>query len=140
VVLTFGDHQLDIERCELRRDGELVDVPPKVFDLLTYLVQHRDRVVSKDELLKAVWGGLVVSDSALTTRINAVRRALADSGAGQRLIRTFNRKGVRFVGEVTEVPEVPRFAPGTFGETLHAAAEDREQVGLGAIPTASLGL
>src|SRR5215469_2753874 len=103
MVLAFGDHRLDIKRRELRRGGELVGLEPKVFDLLVFLVQHRDRVVSKDDLLEVIWGGRIVSESALTTRINAVRRALGDDGAAQRLVRTFTRKGVRFVGHVTEI-------------------------------------
>ncbi len=105
MVLAFGDHRLDIERRELRRGTELVDLEPKVFDLLAFLVQHRDRVVSKDDLLQAVWDGRIVSESALTTRINAARRALGDDGTAQRLIRTFTRKGIRFVGDVTEMPD-----------------------------------
>ena len=105
MVLAFGDHRLDIERRELRRGGELVAIEPKVFDLLAFLVRNRNRVVSKDDLLEAVWDGRIVSESALTTRINAVRRALGDSGAAQRVIRTFSRKGFRFIGEVTEIPD-----------------------------------
>ena len=115
VILAFGDHRLDIERRELRRGNELVAVEPKVFDLLAYLVRHRDRVVSKNDLLQAVWHGRIVSESALTTRINAVRRALGDDGTAQRLVRTFTRKGVRFVAEVTEIvdralPDKPSIA------------------------------
>jgi TolB-like protein len=110
VVLVFGDHRLDIDRRELRRGAELVDVEPKVFDLLVFLVQGRDRVVTKDDMLQAVWGGRIVSESALTTRLNAARRAVGDDGTAQRLIRTFNRKGVRFMGEVTELPD-PASAP-----------------------------
>jgi TolB-like protein len=115
MVLTFGDHRLDIKRRELRRGDELIELEPKVFDLLAFLVQHRDRVVSKDDLLQEVWGGRIVSESALTTRINAVRRALGDDGTAQRLVRTFTRKGIRFVGEVTEIsdPATPAVAAAT---------------------------
>ena len=104
VVLAFGEHRLDLARRELRRRGQLVAIEPRAFDLLAFLVQHRGRVVGKDDLLQGVWGGRIVSDSALTTRINAVRRALGDDGATQRLIRTVTGKGVRFVGEVAENP------------------------------------
>jgi TolB-like protein len=105
VVFRFGDHELDIERRELRRGAEPVALEPQVFDLLVYLVRSRDRVVSKDDLIDGVWGGRIVSDSALTSRLNAARRAVDDSGAEQRLIRTVPRRGVRFIGEVTEYGE-----------------------------------
>jgi adenylate cyclase len=98
----FGDHVLDVDRRELRRGAELISLEPQVFDLLFYLVQNRDRVVSKDDLWEAVWGGRIVSDSALTSRITAVRKAVGDSGEAQRLIRTVPRKGIRFVGVVRE--------------------------------------
>jgi TolB-like protein len=103
MLLAFGDYRLDTERRELRCGIELIGLEPKAFDLLTYLVLHRDRVVSKNDLLQEVWDGRVVSESAITTRINAVRRALGDDGIAQRLVRTFARKGVRFVGKVTEL-------------------------------------
>lgn len=105
VVLAFGQYRLDIDRRELHRGAELIDLEPKAFDLLGFLVQHRDRVVSKDDLLTAIWHGRIVSESALTTRINAVRRALGDDGTRQHLIRTVARKGVRFVGEVTQLSD-----------------------------------
>jgi TolB-like protein len=105
VVLRFGDYRLDIARRELRCGNAPIALEPKAFDLLAYLVRHHDRVVSKGDLLQAVWDGRLVSESALTTRINAVRRALGDDGASQRLIRTFTRKGVRFVGQVTELED-----------------------------------
>jgi pimeloyl-ACP methyl ester carboxylesterase/DNA-binding winged helix-turn-helix (wHTH) protein len=94
--------RLDVSRRELRRKGALVPVEPQVFDLLVYLLRNRDRVVSKDDLIAAVWNGRIVSESTLSTRINAVRRALGDSGEEQRLIRTAARKGLRFVGAVRE--------------------------------------
>lgn len=104
MAFVFGDHRLDIQRRELHRGIEPIGLEPKVFDLLAYLIRHRDRVVSKDDLLQAIWDGRIVSEAALTTRINAARRALGDDGRAQRLIRTFTRKGIRFVGEVTETP------------------------------------
>jgi TolB-like protein/tetratricopeptide (TPR) repeat protein len=113
VVYVFGDCRFDLERRELWRGAALIDLEPQVFDLLAYLVHHRERVVSKDDLIATVWNGRIVSDSAVTTRINAVRRALGDDGASQRLVRTFARRGVRFVGEVTESgTEMPPDAVG----------------------------
>ncbi|HKS87453.1 MAG TPA: winged helix-turn-helix domain-containing tetratricopeptide repeat protein [Pseudolabrys sp.] len=100
----FGDHMLDGDRRELRRGDHPVAVEPQVFDLLIYLVQNRDRVVSKDDLIESVWAGRVVSDSTLTSRINAARRALGDSGHDQKLIRTIARKGLRFIGDVRMQP------------------------------------
>ena len=96
----FSNHILDLGRRELRRGSEAIDVEPQVFDLLVYLMQNRERVVSKDDLIASVWGGRIVSDSTLTSRINAARKAVGDNGEEQRLIRTIARKGLRFVGEV----------------------------------------
>jgi pimeloyl-ACP methyl ester carboxylesterase/DNA-binding winged helix-turn-helix (wHTH) protein len=104
VPFQFGDYALDRGRRELARRGVLVAVEPQVFDLLLYLVDNRDRVVSKDDLLQAVWNGRIVSESTLTSRINAARRAIGDSGARQEMIRTIARKGFRFVAAVTEAP------------------------------------
>ena len=100
----FADHALDTDRRELRRGSEPVAVEPQVFDLLVYLLQNRDRVVSKDDLIASVWGGRIVSDSTLTSRINAARKAVGDSGEDQKLIRTIPRKGLRFVGAVRTQP------------------------------------
>ncbi|MBR1278652.1 winged helix-turn-helix domain-containing protein [Bradyrhizobium sp. AUGA SZCCT0283] len=96
----FEDFALDTDRRELRRGPDVVPTTPQVLDLLEYLVRSRDRVVSKDDLVNAIWNGRIVSDAALTTRLNAVRRAIGDSGEQQRLIKTFPRKGFRFVGAV----------------------------------------
>jgi TolB-like protein/Tfp pilus assembly protein PilF len=96
----FADHALDTDRRELRRGSERVAVEPQVFDLLIYLLQNRDRVFSKDDLIASVWGGRTVSESTLTSRINAARKAVGDSGEEQNVIRTIARKGIRFVGEV----------------------------------------
>ena len=107
----FEDYTLDIDRQELRRGSQQIAVEPQVFDLLVYLVQNRERVVTKDDLLDAVWKGRFVSESNLTTRINAARKAIGDSGEQQRLIRTVARKGFRFVGLVTSAAENARDAP-----------------------------
>ena len=98
----FGSYVLDTDRRELKRGGELIALEPQVFDLLVHLVRNRDRVVSKDDLIASVWGGRIVSESTLTSRINAVRRAVGDSGEEQKLIRTLARKGFRFVGDARE--------------------------------------
>ncbi|MET0814583.1 MAG: winged helix-turn-helix domain-containing protein, partial [Pseudoxanthomonas sp.] len=105
----FGDYVLDQDRRELTQRGQAVAVGPQVFDLLLHLLRHRDRVVGKDELLAAIWGGRIVSESTITSHINAVRKAIGDSGSGQRLVRTVARKGFRFVGEVgTDEAETTR--------------------------------
>lgn len=96
----FRDHLLDTDLRELSREQVPVAVEPQVFDLVVHLMQNRDRVVSKDELIDKIWHGRSVSESTLTSRINAARRAIGDSGASQALIRTIARKGFRFVGDV----------------------------------------
>jgi len=100
----FEDYVLDQQRRELALRGQVVTIGPQVFDLLLLLVSQRDRVISKDELLQKVWSGRVVSESTVTSHINAVRKAIGDSGEAQRLLRTVARKGYRFVGEAREVP------------------------------------
>jgi len=107
----FGDCLLDLERRELTLGAKAIAVGPQVFDLLAYLVQNRERVVSKDALLNAVWAGRIVSESTLASHINAVRKAIGDSGEAQRLIRTVPRKGFRFVGEVRDGPTADRSRP-----------------------------
>ena len=105
MIFVFDSYVLDTGRRELRRGHTLVSVQPQVFDLLEYLIRNRGRVISRDDLLDAIWGGRIVSESTLATRINAARSAIGDDGESQRLIRTLPRKGIRFVGEVREVEE-----------------------------------
>jgi TolB-like protein/cytochrome c-type biogenesis protein CcmH/NrfG len=104
MTLSFDDYEIDLNRRELRRAKRPVHVEPQVFDLLVYLVRNRNRVVSKDDLIGSVWDGRTVSDSTFTSRINAARKAIGDSGADQKLIRTIPRKGFRFVAIVNEQP------------------------------------
>jgi len=98
----FDKYSFDIERRELHRGVDAVPIAPQVFDLLEYLIRNRERVVSKDDLINAIWNGRSVSDAALTTRLNGARTAIGDSGEEQRLIKTLPRKGFRFVGPVRE--------------------------------------
>jgi DNA-binding winged helix-turn-helix (wHTH) protein/energy-coupling factor transporter ATP-binding protein EcfA2 len=105
MLFIFSNYVLDTGRRELRRGESILSVQPQVFDLLEYLIRNRGRVVSKDDMLNAVWGGRIVSESTLTTRINGARSAIGDDGESQRLIRTLPRKGIRFVGEVREEEE-----------------------------------
>src|SRR5258707_12542016 len=107
MILSFDDCEIDLERREFRRAGIAVHVEPQVFDLLAYLAQNGDRVVSKDEIFASVWEGRIVSDSTLTSRINAARKVIGDSGKEQRVIRTVARKGMRFVGDVKTQPDRP---------------------------------
>lgn len=100
----FGDCELDLERFELRRAGEAVHVEPQVFEVLAYLVAHRERVVPKTELLDAVWGNRFVGDSALTSRLKAARRAVGDDGRRQCVIATVHGRGYRFVAPLLDEP------------------------------------
>jgi len=100
LLFRFGDFTLDAERLELKRSGEVQKLEPQVFSLLVYLVENRDRVISKDELIDGVWGGRIVSDATLNTCVNGLRRVLGDSGRAQSVVRTFPRRGFRFVAQV----------------------------------------
>ncbi len=120
MLYLFDAYVLDPGTCELKRGDQQVALEPQVFDLLVFLIENRDRVVSKDDLFAAVWQGRIVSESTLTSRINAARKAIGDSGEQQSLIRTVARKGFRFVGRLRDeaatppatVPAEP--APSTF--------------------------
>ena len=113
-------------------------IEPQVFDLLVYLVQNRERVVSKDDLIASVWGGRIVSDSTLTSRINAARKAVRDSGALQKLIRTMPRKGFRFVGSVrtdaNEVAHVTNSPPDTIQEPSRAPLSLPDRPAIAVLP------
>lgn len=114
----FADCVLDLNRRELTRAAQVVAVGPQVFDLLVHLVENRERVVSKDGVLDAVWNGRIVSESTLTSHINAVRKAIGDSGAEQRLVRTVARKGFRFVGDVMQVGQPDASAEARIAQRL----------------------
>lgn len=134
--LAFGEYVLDSERRELRRGTNQVALEPQVFDVLLYLVQNRDRVVTKDDLIASIWNGRIISEATLTSRINAARKAIGDSGEQQTLIKTYPRRGFRFVADLH---------PGTAGaaelasprrpiaSTGEHTQDDGERIGSGAV-------
>ena len=115
VVFTFGGCEVDLDRVEIRRDGDLEAVQPQVFTVIEYLIAHRDRVVSKEELLDNVWGDRFVGESTLTSRIKSARRALGDTGVAQAIIKTVHGRGYRFVADLDGRPtgSTPAPADGT---------------------------
>lgn len=117
----FGPFELDTSTLELRRGGDLVSIEPQVFELLLCLIENRDRVLSKDDLIDAVWGGRIVSDAAISSRIRLVRRAVDDDGTRQAVIKTVHGKGFRFVAELEDA----KSDPGTSAEPSRAP-EDQE--------------
>jgi TolB-like protein/DNA-binding winged helix-turn-helix (wHTH) protein len=116
-ILRFSDYELDFARRELRRGRTPVELPPTPLRVLLYLAEHRDRTVPRQELLDAVWPGVVVGDEVVTRALSEVRRAVGDQGDAQRVIRTLKGLGIRFVAEVAVAP----------GEPMRAAAPTREQ-------------
>ena len=125
----FDDCVLDADRRELTRNGQLRMVEPKVFDLLVYLIGNRERVVSRDNLIARVWGGRIVSESALASCINAARTALGDTGEAQRLIKTLPRKGIRFIGRLDdEGPNVGKTAANVSQAEGSGTAPTRSEI------------
>ncbi len=116
MIYAFGDCELDTERYELRRGDARQHVEPQVFDVLAYLLAHRDRLVTREELLAQVWGHSFVSEATLSSRLMAARKAIGDSGRAQALIRTVRGRGYQFVAPVEESNQTP------LGERPHRAS------------------
>jgi DNA-binding winged helix-turn-helix (wHTH) protein len=110
MVYIFGDCELDEHLYEMRRAGEPLKLEPKVFGILVYLICHRDRFVSRDELMEKLWPGLVISEAALTQCIAKARKAVRDDGGKQQVIKTYHGRGYRFVAEVTKSDDEPSLA------------------------------
>ena len=127
MIYRFGPFELDLARVELRTGGEVRPLEPQVFALLAFLVEHRERLVSRDEIIEKVWDGRVVSDSAVSSRVKSARKALGDDGKAQQFIRTIHGQGFRFVAEVrTERPE-PLVVAAREPATGQAAQTERSQ-------------
>ena len=130
----FSTFELDPERHEFRAEGELFALEPQVFDVLRHLVENHHRMVGRDELIDVVWGGRIVSEATISARINAVRRALGDSGKTQSFVKTIPRRGFRFVASVevdgadTPGKEAAARSRASSGETEHAAPEVAQKI------------
>jgi pimeloyl-ACP methyl ester carboxylesterase/DNA-binding winged helix-turn-helix (wHTH) protein len=122
MIYRFSEYELDTGLYELREAGEPQRLEPQVFDVLTYLVENRDRLVTKDELLEKVWGDKYISEAALNSRLMAARKAIGDSGREQRLIRTQHGRGFRFVGEVELAGSAAARAPAEHENSSAEAA------------------
>jgi adenylate cyclase len=136
LLYLFEDYGLDTDRRELYRETSPISVEPKVFDLLAYVIRNREHVVGKDDLIATIWNGRIVSESALTTCINAARTAIGDSGEAQRLIKTLPRKGIRFVGIVREEEGKPAAVAPTVAipEPLHPSSALLDKPSIAVLP------
>ncbi len=142
MIYRFDPFELDMARFELRKGGKLCPLEPQVFALLAFLIEHRERVVSKDEIFEKLWDGRVVTDSALASRVKSARKALGDDGKAQRFIKTIHRKGFRFVADVrpsrdpaTVLPGVGATASGTAqSEALLAGGEAALRPSIAVLP------
>src|SRR6266550_4405618 len=136
----FSNQVLDTDRRELCRGRDRVSIEPQVFDLLVFLMQNHDRVVSKDDLIAAIWDRRIVSESTLTSRINAARKAIGDSGRDQKLIRTIARKGFRFVGDLRsqqtgdEAPDAAGHPVAEIGEAPRAIPSPLDRPAIAVLP------
>ena len=128
--LAFGDYVLDAERRELSRGADQIAIEPQVFDVLLHLVENRDRVVTKDDLIASVWGGRIVSEATLTSRINAARKAVGDSGEQQSLIKTYPRRGFRFVASLNNQATADQHA-ATAGQPISSTPVASEPMDAG---------
>lgn len=130
----IGESELDPLKFELRRAGSAIAVEPQVLGLLLYLVENRDRLITKDEIVDRIWKGRIVSDSAVTSRVKSARKALGDDGREQRLIRTIHGKGYRFVGDVCRPAQIiaqspePARAPERGGDLLPEASTSKPSI------------
>src|SRR5438105_3616400 len=130
----FSNQVLDTDTRELSRENMPVSLEPQVFDLVVHLMENRDRVVSKDELIAKIWHGRHVAESTLTSRINAARKAVGDSGSAQALIRTIARKGFRFVAAVETGAEETAAEPAASPREQEQQAILTDRPGIAVLP------
>lgn len=128
MLYRFGAFELDTAKFELRSDGTIRPVEPQVFGLLALLVENRERMVSKDEIVEKVWDGRIVSDAAIASRVKSARQAIGDDGKAQRYIKTLHGQGFRFVAEVRAAHDVQLAEPGAAPPPLPATQASRPSI------------
>jgi TolB-like protein len=144
MIYRFGEFELDLARVELRAKGAVCPLEPQVFSLLVLLVENRERLVSRDEIIEKVWDGRVVSDAAVASRIKSVRQAVGDNGKAQRVIKTLHRKGFRFVAEVRAAQGTGMFdaagdVKGEAWQAMQAAAPPVSRPSIAVLPFRLVG-
>lgn len=139
MIYRFGEHELDLEKVELRTGGASQPIEPQVFALLVFLVENRDRLVAKEEIVEKIWGGRIVSDSAIASRVKSARQALGDDGRAQRFIRTAHGLGFRFVAEVSEAARVRIESAAAEAQPIAPAAELDTRPALAVLPFRLVG-
>jgi TolB-like protein len=140
MIFRFGASSLDTDRCELRTHGVAVPVEPQVFALIRLLVENRDRLVGRDEVVEKIWNGRIVSDSAISSRLKSARAALGDDGARQQVIRTVPKLGFRFVAEVETAPALAAVRPAAGQDAAPEAPRERTRPSIAVLPFTRLGL
>ena len=138
MIYQFDRFELDMARFELREEGTVQPLEPQVFSLLAYLIEHRERLVPKNEIFEKLWDGRVVTDSALTSRIKSARRVLGDSGKAQQFIKTIYGKGFRFIADVRFTHSVSMVLPGNGTEKPDVAIELSQRPSISVLPFRNL--
>ncbi len=122
----FENYVLDTHRYELYRDDVHLPLRPLAFRVLAYLLEHRDRVISKDELFEHIWPGEYVGDAALSSCLKAIRHVVSDSGRSQRMIRTTRGHGYRFIAPVTVTEDTEASTDHPIAPPLEAVLPDAD--------------
>jgi DNA-binding winged helix-turn-helix (wHTH) protein len=139
MIFAFDGYELDTGRRELRRGAASIPIEPQVFSVLLMLIENRDRLVGKDEIVERVWGGRIISDSAIASRIKSARQAIGDDGATQKRIRTLNRQGFRFVAHV-QIVDRPHAWGADEVEPPEAQPPDPARPSIAVLPFALVGV
>jgi TolB-like protein len=140
MVFVFEGFELDTARVELRANGAAIAIEPQVFSLLAFLIENRDRLVTKEEIVERVWAGRIVSDSAVASRVKSARQALGDDGRAQRIIRTVHGLGFRFVADVATIATSSVHEAQPVAEGADAEEVDSSRPSIAVLPFRLVGV